>query len=427
MVSQLVYAETTFEDGFEKRHRNPKKPQKARICINKTFAEFFAGIGLMRIGLEKEGWRAAIANDIEPDKFELYSGHFGVNSGRFLLEDIHDLGSDQIPTVTMATASFPCNDLSVAGMRKGLGGKQSSAYWGFVRILDEMGDRRPPIVLLENVAGFLTSNGGSDFQAALLALNRLGYAVDAMIIDASHFVPQSRVRLFVVGVLENGRRSWRIADTLMFWESPVRPKALAKFIYLHPEIVWNIRDTVPLPDIASSFPDVLEDLPWDSPLWWNPKRQEYLISQMSEKHSNQLRKMRAGKHWSYGTVFRRVRKGRTMAELRTDGFAGCLRTPRGGSARQILVKAGYGVVKVRLLTPRECARLMGAGNFILGDVPLNRALFGFGDAVCVPVISWIAKNYLNPLVEEMRIQKGLLANRDTFVQREPDFVFAGKR
>ena len=85
-----------------------------------------------------------------------------------------------------------------------------------------------------------------------------------------------------------------------------------------------------------------------------------------------------------------------MAELRTDGIAGCLRTPRGGSGRQILFAAGEGRFNVRLLTPRECARLMGAAGFTL-KVPLNQALFGFGDAVCVPVIEWIANNYLNPL------------------------------
>ena len=83
-----------------------------------------------------------------------------------------------------------------------------------------------------------------------------------------------------------------------------------------------------------------------------------------------------------------------MAELRVDGIAGCLRTPRGGSGRQILVKAGFGEFHARLLTPRECARLMGAGDFKI-SFSLNQALFGFGDAVCVPVIEWIAKHYLN--------------------------------
>ena len=101
-----------------------------------------------------------------------------------------------------------------------------------------------------------------------------------------------------------------------------------------------------------------------------------------------------------------------MAELRNDGIAGCLRTPRGGSGRQILIKAGYGAVKLRLLTPRECARLMGADHFVI-NTTLNKALFGFGDAVCVPVIAWIAENYLNPLVDEMLIKCD--KNRDAVI------------
>jgi DNA (cytosine-5)-methyltransferase 1 len=95
-----------------------------------------------------------------------------------------------------------------------------------------------------------------------------------------------------------------------------------------------------------------------------------------------------------------VRKGKSMAELRTDGIAGCLRTPRGGSGRQILFKAGYGQYHVRLLTPRECARLMGADDFTI-EGSLNQALFGFGDAVCASAVEWISQYYLTPMVVEM--------------------------
>jgi DNA (cytosine-5)-methyltransferase 1 len=120
---------------------------------------------------------------------------------------------------------------------------------------------------------------------------------------------------------------------------------------------------------------------------------------MSPKHRAQADAMIQGISIAYGTVFRRVRNERSMAELRTDGIAGCLRTPRGGSGRQILFAAGRGRFAVRLLTPRECARLMGADDFTI-RVPLNQAFFGFGDAVCVPVIEWIARNYLNCAWEE---------------------------
>lgn len=371
-----------------------------RCLEQKTVVEFFAGIGLMRMGLEREEWSVIFANDIDKDKYEMYTGHFSDALSHFLLKDIHALSAADIPSAALATASFPCNDLSLAGMRKGLAGKQSSAYWGFVRILEEMGSRRPPIVLLENVAGFLTSHGGRDFQAALLALNRLGYAVDAMIIDASRFVPQSRVRLFVVGVFKNMDSRWTATESLRFYQSDVRPKALADFILMHPEIVWEIRAMPKLPAKKLKLIEIIEDIEDVSPFWWNPQRRDYLIAQMSPKHAQQLAAMRQGEQWSYGTVFRRVRKGKSMAELRVDGIAGCLRTPRGGSGRQILVRAGFGRVDARLLTPRECARLMGADDFVI-EAPLNQALFGFGDAVCVPVISWIARNYLTPLAAEM--------------------------
>jgi DNA (cytosine-5)-methyltransferase 1 len=83
----------------------------------RTFAEFFAGVGLMRIGLERRGWKIAFANDICGDKYEMYAAHFEDADDHFVVEDIHKLRADEVPTVTLATASFPCNDLSLAGVR----------------------------------------------------------------------------------------------------------------------------------------------------------------------------------------------------------------------------------------------------------------------------------------------------------------------
>ena len=186
------------------------------------------------------------------------------------------------------------------------------------------------------------------------------------------------------------------------YESDARPKALARFISGHPEIRWNIRDLPDQPCNERRLQDILEDLPDDAPEWWSQERADYLLNQMSVRHRKIADRMIAGSEYSYGTVFRRIRNSKSMAELRTDGIAGCLRTPRGGSGRQILFRGGKGKHSARLLTPRECARLMGADDFALDDsLPLNQALFGFGDAVCVPVISWISKHYLNPVVNEM--------------------------
>lgn len=380
-----------------------KKKKKADGCSvipHRTVAEFFAGIGLMRVGLERKGWSVLFANDIDPKKCEMYRDHFPDADNHLVCGDIHQLKAELIPSVTLATASFPCNDLSLAGARKGLHGKESSAFWGLISALENMKSRRPPLVLLENVTGFLSSHKGNDFKQALCALNALGYTVDAFILDAVMFVPQSRQRLFVVGILESCIPSDEVREQLSFYESPVRPPALAEFILHNTEINWNVRMLPVPPQRKISLADILDDMDESSQEWWSAERAEYLLNQMSLRHREVADRMIRGKHYTFGTVFRRIRNGKSMAELRTDGIAGCLRTPRGGSGRQILFKAGKGRHFVRLLNPRECARLMGADDFVI-KAPLNQTLFGFGDAVCVPVIEWIAEYYLNPVVNEL--------------------------
>src|ERR1041385_7233577 len=355
----------------------------------KTFAEFFAGMGLMRLGLQQEGWKILFANDIDPQKEEMYKATFPDANRHFKREDVHLLSPNEIPTVTLATASFPCNDLSLAGSREGLGGKNSSAFWGFIRLLARMGRRQPPLLLIENVTGFLTSHGGQDFEDAMLALNEMGYVVDPFIIDAAWFVPQSRQRLFVVATK---RKHLHDSSHSLIEASILRPPALARFILAHPDIQWRIRSLPDPPKRTGNLDSILEKLPKSFPGWWNEERAKYLLDQMSSRHRVIAQRMIDGDRWTYGTVFRRIRNGKSMAELRTDGIAGCLRTPRGGSGRQILFQAGRGEYKVRLLTPRECGRLMGVTNYKL-NVPLNQALFGFGAALCVPVIQWIAEHY----------------------------------
>jgi DNA (cytosine-5)-methyltransferase 1 len=223
----------------------------------------------------------------------MYRAHFP-DAGEHLVEgDIHDLDASSLPTVALATASFPCNDLSIAGEMEGLGGKQSSACWGFVRLLQDMGDRRPPLILIENVVGFLMSNEGTDFSNALIALNRLGYSVDAFIIDAARFVPQSRPRLFVVGIPNSAGVFER---SLHFYQSDVRSKALADFILRHPEIRWALRRLPDLPTHVKTLEDILEDLPDGAPEWWSRERADYLLNQMSARHRQIADKMIAQKN-----------------------------------------------------------------------------------------------------------------------------------
>lgn len=348
-------------------------------------AEFFAGIGLVRLALERQGWNVVYANDIDPKKAEMYRAKWPEDD-HLVVGDIHKIDPQSVPDCELFTASFPCNDLSIAGKWEGLNGKESSAFWGLIRILQEMGDRRPACVLLENVVGFLMSHGGRDFEQALLALNKLGYLVDAVILNAVHWTPQSRARMFVVAKRDEGQA--RRGAAMM---TDARPEALFRFIHSHPDIAWDLSDVPPLPRPTARLADIVEDLPDNDPHWWSKDRVDYFMNQLSPRHEAEARRMIDGKAVSYATAFRRVRHGKSMAELRTDGIAGCLRTPRGGSGRQILFKAGGGRHQVRLLTARECARLQGVPDDYPIRTPLNQALFGFGDAVCVPAVEWVVK------------------------------------
>ena len=370
-----------------------------------TFSEFFAGIGLVRAGLQRSGWRVAFANDIDLRKKEMYEANFGP-APHYSTEDVHRLAErpGELPRVDLAHASFPCTDLSLAGARRGIRQGQSSAFWGFHQTLASLGAKRPPLVLLENVVGFLSSHGGGDFAAALESLNDLGYTVDSFIVDAVHFVPQSRPRLFVAAIdsscpLEALEHPWLAPSELV--EDSLRPRRLIQAIQSNARLDWRLWQFPDPPRRTLQLADVIQDPPSDSKQWWSAERTDYLCDQMSERHRAVAEAMIAGDEWSYGTIFRRVRRGRSMAELRVDGVAGCLRTPKGGSGRQILFKAGRGRRRVRLLQPAECASLMGAPGFQIATT-LNQALFGFGDAVCADVVDWIAQVYLNPLYRHLQ-------------------------
>jgi DNA (cytosine-5)-methyltransferase 1 len=361
-----------------------------------TAAEFFAGIGLVRLALESAGGRVVFANDLDPAKLRMYRDNFG--DADFRLGDVHALDAATVPDADIFTASFPCTDLSIAGAMRGLNSGQSSAFWGFVRVLETLNGRRPQAVLLENVPGFLLSHGGQDLEAALLALNRLGYACDLLMADAAWFVPQSRLRLFVVGVRT-------AAEAYPFGLAPaaVRPTPLVEFMLARPQVRWSVQPMPAPPTRSLALTDILEALDDDHPAWWNEARVAHFMGQLSDRHAAVAEQMIGGATTTYAPAFRRVRRGRSVAELRTDGLAGCLRTPRGGSGRQILFAAGGGQRRVRLLTARECARLQGVPDAYRIDAPLNQALFGFGDAVCVPAVAWILRRRVLPALRAAAI------------------------
>lgn len=365
-------------------------------------AEFFAGIGLVREALEPLGFGVVWANDIEADKLKVYASNHDASD--FRLGDVRDvIAADLPPDLDLATSSFPCVDLSLAGNRRGLGGEQSGMFWEFARVLDELGDGRPRLVLLENVTGFATSHNGADLAAALVKLSDLGYSCDAFTIDARHFVPQSRPRMFIVGIrgaLPDG--AIRAVPEL----SEVRPDWIRKVHAEHQHLGMHYFELPSLPGGPGDLADVVEAISPSDKRWWDAARLAAFLESLSPRQAARVEALRGSSKLTLRTAYRRTRHGVARWEVRRDGIGGCLRTTGGGSSKQALVQAGRGKVKVRWMTPLEYARLMGAGSYKLCGTTDNQALFGFGDAVVVDVVRWIGSHYLLPA---LRPQKSIMA------------------
>ncbi len=352
-------------------------------------AEFFAGIGLVRMALDQEGCRVVFANDISETKRSIYQANFGADE--FYCADIRDVSAPNIPDIDIATASFPCTDLSVAGNRAGLDGEESSLVREFLRILVEMRAHKPKVVLLENVIGLATSRGGEDLAEAIASLNELGYTCDLLMVDARWFVAQSRPRLFVIASLPI------LAETSDWATSRLRPPWVGKFVGDHPNLWMQAAKLPDPPQSDISLVDFVEQLPPDNDLWWDVPKLGGFLTSLSPIQAERLEALRRSDKLTVATAYRRTRRGKPMWEIRSDNIAGCLRTGRGGSSRQALVQVGQGSVSVRWMTAREYARLQGAPDISFGDTTEAQARFALGDAVCVPAVAWLAQNYMVPL------------------------------
>lgn len=354
-------------------------------------AEFFAGIGLVRAGLEQADIDVIWANDIEPVKRAVYAANFDASD--YVLDDICNVRGTSVPAVDIAAASFPCVDLSLAGNRRGLEGEQSGLFFEFARVLREMGGRAPSVVMVENVTSFVSSRQGRDLRTAIAELNSLEYTCDVVAVDARWFRPQSRPRLFIIGT----RR--RLAGPGASKASPLRPRPVASFLRAHRDLALQ-ELPVPIPPRSDlRLRDVVERLDPADERWWQSDRMAKFLGSLSPSHRHRLEALRQPGITEWRTAYRRTRGGAAVWEVRSDDIAGCLRTARGGSSRQAIVEIGPEDLRARWMTPREYARLQGAPEeFDYSAVTEVQALYGFGDAVCVPVVAWLVRHVLTSAV-----------------------------
>ena len=363
---------------------------------------------MARAGLGSK-WSCLFANDIDPNKGASYQRNWG--GSELHIRDVASLTAEDVPGMAdLVWASFPCQDLSLAGSGGGLQGKHSGTFWSFWAIVEALAaeGRAPSLVVLENVCGALTSHQGKDFTAIVGAIESGGYRFGALVIDAVRFVPQSRPRLFVIAI----HKSRRIPDCLLSG---------------HPHEVWCPRALIeayrrlsgrsrrdwlwwrlPVPPKREM---VLSDLIEDDPAtvsWHSAAETSRLVELMSKVNLAKIEAAMKANHKVVGTVYKRTRPNQNgiwkqRAEVRFDGIAGCLRTPSGGSSRQTVIVVEGSDIRSRLLSPREAARLMGLPDEYELPERYNEAYHLAGDGVVVPVVQHLAEHILEPLLVAVEV------------------------
>ena len=360
--------------------------------------DFFAGSGLVTEGLKRH-FRLVWANDNCAKKAATYQANFG--NVHFDSRGIEDVRGGDLPPACLSWASFPCQDLSLAGGIRGIRrGQRSALYWHWLRVMDEMTDGlRPPLLCVENVVGFLVAHGGSQFKLAYDALRDRGYRAGAFIVDASHFVPQSRARSFIVAIREGlPTADLEAPEPLPGYHAP-NVMTAHKATDDPGWIWWKLP---PLPSRARDFGELCER---DAPVH-DAETTNRLLRMLSDRNAEKLEAAMACGGFVAGTGYKRIRTEaggikRQRLEVRFDGLAGCLRAPGGGSSRQTVVLVEGNTVKTRLLTIREGARLMGVRDTFKFVGSYNEAYRALGDAVAVPVTRWIAAHLLAPLAQKI--------------------------
>lgn len=340
--------------------------------------EFFAGSGLVAYGL-KGMFSPVWSNDICPKKAAVYKANF--SGDHFLEEDINNISGAKLPYAHLSWASFPCQDLSLAGSLGGINAKRSGLVWEWFRILTEM-QTMPAILVIENVAGLLSAQNGENYIKLHNYLTELGYRSGAILVDACHFVPQSRPRVFVISIRNDINIPLGLSDSGPNW---LHNKAAISLGRKLSNWIWWKTPKPPKPTLK--LKDIIDhDIPYDK---------NSVLKLIPEHHLAKLDKLDN----VVVTGYRRTRQGAQCLELRFDGIAGCLRTPEGGSSKQFVVVKENGKLNARLLTVREAARLMGAPNSYILPETYNDAYKAMGDAVALPVAIFIGEAFLLKLAE----------------------------
>jgi DNA (cytosine-5)-methyltransferase 1 len=319
--------------------------------------DFFAGVGGIRLGLEKAGFETVFSNDFDP----FCKVTFDLNSDlKQTTKDIRLIKGSELPSFELFAGGFPCQAFSVAGYREGFNDKQGrgNLFFEILRIIDEA-NKKPSVVFLENVKNLLGHDGGRTFSIIKKELQSFGYYVTERVLNSMSFgnVPQTRERIYIIGF--NDIAAFNRFD----WPAPVK--------------------------LSKNFIDILENDP--------DKRFYYKGKPLHKQLEPYITKDDTIYQWRRKYV-RENKKGvcpTLTANMGTGGH----------NVPIILEKRG-----IRKLTPRECFSLQGfPRSFRLPDSLADCHLYKqAGNSVSVPVIEAIGRNIFSAL-NGKNLKKGQLA------------------
>jgi DNA (cytosine-5)-methyltransferase 1 len=306
--------------------------------------DLFAGVGGIRIGFERAGFKTVFANDFEPKCKETYNLNF--KDSKLVVEDIRKIGIDDLPDFDFLLGGFPCQPFSIAGYREGFNDKKNrgNLFFDIVRIIEA---RKPEGFLLENVKNLKSHDGGNTFKTIEEILKKLGYYLKVKVLNSMEYgnVPQNRERVYIIGFKNKD-----------YYE---------KFSFPEP-----IKLTTKITDLLEK--NVLEKY------YYNGKP-------LYEKLKNFIKE--EGRVYQWRRQYVRENKSGVCPTLTANMGTG------GHNVPIIMDKKG-----IRKLTPLECARIQGfPSDFKLPQIADSALYKQFGNSVTIPVIEAVAKQMMKAM------------------------------
>ena len=160
----------------------------------------FSGVGGFDLACKRQGCEIIGACEIDKYARSVYARHF---PGVRIWEDATKIRPEELPDFDILCAGFPCQAFSIAGKRLGFEESRGTLFFEIARIARQ---KRPGLLLLENVKGLLSHDNGKTFANILATLDELGYDAEWQVLNSKYFVPQNRERIFIIGYLRGEPR-----------------------------------------------------------------------------------------------------------------------------------------------------------------------------------------------------------------------------